>query len=70
MNFFFGKYSEDWDGSGIPEEVVSLAKKFTEDLNEKQHMMLCVAMLLHDVGKPKTMTVDEEGTSRREKKWL
>lgn len=61
MNFFFGKYSEDWDGSGIPEEVVSLAKKFTEDLNEKQHMMLCVAMLLHDVGKPKTMTVDEEG---------
>ena len=61
MNFFFGKHSEDWDGSQIPGEVISLAEEFTEGLNEKQHMILCVAMLLHDVGKPKTMTVDEEG---------
>lgn len=61
MNFFFGKYPADWDGSRIPEEAVSLAKKFADSLNEKQHKMLCVAMLLHDIGKPGTMTVDEEG---------
>lgn len=61
MNFFFGKYSEDWNGGEIPEDVASLAKRFTDSLNEKQHMILCVAMLLHDVGKPETMTVDEEG---------
>ena len=61
MNFFFGEYSGEWDGSRIPQEVVSQAKKIAGDLNEKQHMILCTAMLLHDVGKPKTMTVDEEG---------
>jgi len=61
MNFFFGKYSEGWNGSEIPKEAVSLAGKFADGLNEKQHMILCVAMLLHDVGKTRTMTVDEKG---------
>lgn len=61
MNFFFGNYVEGFDSSMIPEEVIILAKKLCDGMTEKQHRILCTAMLFHDIGKPDTMTVDEDG---------
>lgn len=61
MNFFFGKYSGKWDSGLVPEGVRKQAEAITAGLTKKQHMILCVSMLLHDVGKPQTMTVDENG---------
>ena len=61
MNLFFGKYSDTWNQSNIPSDIRKLAEEFAKTLNEKQHVMLSVAMLLHDVAKPLTMTIDEKG---------
>lgn len=61
MNYFFGYYGGSWDIGGIPAHVVDTAKGLASDFTGKQHMILCVTMLLHDLGKPETMTIDEEG---------
>lgn len=61
MNLFFGEYAGNWDISGIPMEIRGMAEDFVGLLDEKQHMIVCVAMLLHDIGKPDTMTIDEKG---------
>lgn len=61
MNFFFGQYSGKWDASLISEEVQRCVRELTENLSEKKHMMLCLAMLFHDMGKADTKSVDEKG---------
>ena len=61
MNLFFGKYSGTWDNSNIPADIRALAEGFAGMMDEKQHMILSVAMLLHDIAKPLTMTVDDKG---------
>jgi len=61
MNFFFGEYGGTWDASVIPVHVLECGKEFAAGLSDKQHMMLCVAMLFHDLGKLETMTIDEKG---------
>ncbi len=61
MNFFWGKYTVDFDSSLIPEEITILAKKLRSGMTEKEHRILCTAMLFHDIGKPDTMVVDKEG---------
>lgn len=61
MNYFFGKYADSWDITIVPEHVRDTARNLTLSFSEKQHMMLCVAMLLHDLGKLETMTIDETG---------
>lgn len=61
MNFFFGEYGGTWDTAAIPVHVRQNAEELAADLSEKQHMMLCIAMLLHDLGKLDTMTIDEQG---------
>ena len=45
----------------IPEKTLQLAHELCAMLTKKEQMILCVTMLLHDVGKPDTMTVDEKG---------
>lgn len=61
MNCFLGRYSEKFDDKLIPKEAQELAKSLTSGLKAKEQTILCVAMLFHDVGKPDTMTVDEQG---------
>ncbi len=61
MNFFFGNHGGAWDGAAISAGVREHAERLVAGLTEKQHMMLCVAMLFHDLGKLETMTIDEEG---------
>ena len=61
MNFFFGNYGGAWDAEVIPAHVRESAGELTAGLTGKQHRLLCVAMLLHDLGKLETMTLDEEG---------
>lgn len=61
FNFFFGRYCGVWDTSFIPENIRRAAGEFVAQFNEKQHMILCIALLLHDVGKPGTMTVGQDG---------
>lgn len=61
MNFFFGDYGGTWDAGAIPAHVRENAEELAAGLTEKQHMMLCVTMLFHDLGKLETMTIDEEG---------
>lgn len=61
MNYFFGKYNGKWDCTVIPQEAVLSAREFAKDLNEKQHRILCLTMLLHDIGKTSCMQVDENG---------
>lgn len=57
MNRFF------WKNAGqLPKGEWQKVKKIVSSLTEKQHMILCVTMLLHDVGKADTMTIDEQGT--------
>lgn len=54
---------------GIAEELTSILGEedfqklccLVESLSSKQHTMLCMTMLLHDVGKPEAMSVDNEG---------
>ena len=61
MNYFFGKYADGGMVEAIPEDVYASAETLLSDFTEKQHMILCVTMLLHDLGKVETMTVDENG---------
>lgn len=61
LNFLFGRYSGIWDSNMVPEDVRDIAGEFTAEFGEKQHVILSIAMLLHDAGKPGTMTVDEDG---------
>ncbi len=62
MNYFFGKYSNHFDSGLVSAESEILAGKLVEGLTAKQHSILCVAMLFHDIGKPDAMTIDEAGT--------
>lgn len=48
--------------SFIPVEVFKQAEILKEGIGKKQQLMLCLAMLLHDVAKPETIVVDENGT--------
>ncbi len=47
------------------DDLSETAKKWIEaacsNLSKKQHVMLVVAMLFHDIAKPSTMEIDEEG---------
>lgn len=61
MNYFLGRYSGKWDAALIPQEALRLARELSRDLQEKENRILCITMLLHDVGKPDVMTVDEKG---------
>ena len=61
MNYFMGRFSGKWDADMIPEKTLQLAHELCAMLTKKEQMILCVTMLLHDVGKPDTMTVDEKG---------
>lgn len=63
MNFLFGNnnYGGKWDTELVPPEILKETAKLTEGLGEKEHLLLCLAMLFHDMGKPESMTVDEEG---------
>lgn len=61
MNLFFGRYSGAWDTSLVPDDVKRQGEEFALQLSDKQHVILSMAMLLHDAGKPETMTVDENG---------
>lgn len=61
MNFFFGLKMEPWKGAKIPDEVLAQAQEFTRTMTDKEHTILCLTMLLHDIGKPDAMTVDEKG---------
>ena len=53
-----------WEGAPLPmlsdyvrEKLLSICRK----CSKKQHMMLVVTMLLHDIAKPDCMTIDEDG---------
>ncbi len=48
--------------SCIPVEVLKKAEVLKKGIGKKQQLMLCLAMLLHDVAKPETMVIDENGT--------
>lgn len=61
MNRFFGKKAGMWDDSAIPSEVDAVASRLVAGCTEKQHQILCLTMLLHDVAKPACMTMDEKG---------
>lgn len=61
MNYLFGLHSGNWDADIVPDEVKIRAKKLCAMLSEKQHMILCLTMLFHDIGKPEKMTIDENG---------
>jgi tRNA nucleotidyltransferase (CCA-adding enzyme) len=61
MNFFLGRTTDKWDAALVPQKAQKLACELAAGLTPKEQTMLCIAMLLHDVGKPDTMTVDEKG---------
>jgi len=61
MNFFLGRSSGGWDTSQVPAQARMLAQDLARGLTAKQEVMLCFAMLLHDVAKPDTMTIDGHG---------
>lgn len=64
MDLFFNPDSQI-DG-GIHEyvkaEVLKKTAVFTEGIDKKHKLMLCLAMLLHDVAKPDVMVISEDGT--------
>ncbi len=62
MNCFFGIASRNWSDGELPPEIREAGRAIADRLSAKQHVMLCVTMLLHDVAKPSTMTLDENGT--------
>lgn len=45
----------------IPTSVLKKAADFTSDIDRKHKLMLCLAMLLHDIAKPEVMVIDENG---------
>lgn len=61
MNLFFGLGDVSWGGGDFPEEVMRLGKQIAADCDKKTHQALCMTMLLHDVAKPKCMSIDEKG---------
>lgn len=61
MNSFFWKETEDWEENRIPDAVCDVAQDIAGKCSEKQHQILCLTMLLHDVAKPVCMTKDENG---------
>lgn len=61
MNCFFEVTSDRKMYDKVPEEVMITAKKIAKKMNKKQHMILCMAMLLHDIAKPVVMTIDGDG---------
>ena len=62
MNSFFSLSSGKWDDSFIGEDVKELMHSLAKQMNKKQHTMLSLTMLLHDIAKPLVMTKDENGT--------
>ncbi len=62
MNLFFGIGSDCIDNSNIPKDVFVRASDIAKDIDKKGHLILCFTMLLHDIAKPQTMTVDDMGT--------
>ena len=61
-NCFFEVTSDRKMYDKVPEEVMITAKKIAKKMNKKQHTILCMAMLLHDIAKPVVMTIDGDGT--------
>lgn len=61
LNYLFARYSGTWDSGIVPENIRKLAGEFTSQFTQKQHLILSIVMLLHDAGKPETMTIDEKG---------
>lgn len=61
INFFFGNYGGKWNIDFVPPEILEEAVKLAEGMGNKEHLLLCLAMLFHDIGKPESMTVDEKG---------
>lgn len=62
MNSFFGLSSGKWDDSFITDDVREITQGLAKQMSKKQHTMLSLTMLLHDIAKPDVMTVDENGT--------
>lgn len=56
---YFGKFAEDT--YELLKDISSKTRKLVSSFTQKQHTILCVTMLLHDIGKPDTMTVDKRG---------
>ena len=61
MNFFFGKYTDSVDISLFPQDIVERVRKITKNLDKKEHIILCMTMLLHDIAKPKVMFTGKDG---------
>lgn len=61
MNSFFGLSSGKWDETIIPDEVQRTAENLAQKMSRKQHDILVLTMLLHDIAKPVVMTKDEDG---------
>lgn len=61
MNRFFGKDSKLRDAVEIPDKALMLGQNIASNISEKEHLSLCLTMLLHDIAKPVCMTVDENG---------
>lgn len=61
MNRFFGRKAGSWDDSMLPTTVEETVSRLAAQCTGKQQQILCVTMLLHDVAKPKCMTVDGDG---------
>ncbi len=50
------------DCSFVPGDVLKQTEGLKTDIDKKHQLMLCLAMLLHDIAKPEVMVVDENGT--------
>lgn len=61
MNFFFGGYGGEWKIDFVPPRVLEETAGLLEGMGGKEHLLLCLAMLFHDIGKPESMTVDDKG---------
>ena len=61
MNALWGRYVSKKNLPDIPDQVYVYAKELTGMLTPKQHSILCITMLFHDIGKPDKMTIDENG---------
>lgn len=62
MNLFFNPCSNiDEDMGCIPADALKKAAEFARGIDKKHQLMLCLVMLLHDIAKPDTMSIDENG---------